>query len=263
MTEPSTRSGTQSADIVQIIPLMNNRGTTISNIPKKAPESSQAKRKRPSNGTPSVRTKNRPKNTTPFSKTVDTDIYSSALNRELQVVFMSNRPEGNILPEEVEKLKAHLINEMSKAMTKSAGGPLGLELRFRNSSLTEEDWFLITAENTESRDWLVQNCKSVYTANTCFSAILATKAPWPAEVSFVIKCEAQPDIEKVAKMLNLQNRTFQVTKWKHLDTAEVGEPGNWRLTFRVNGEIRKLLEAGPHTLWYELATINTFMKKHH
>lgn len=265
MTESSTRSDTQSEDIVQIIPLMNKRGTTISNIPEQAPKSSHAKRKRSINGTPSVSTNNMPngqatqivkKNTTLLSKTVDTDIHSSALNQHLQVFFVSNRPVGDIEPEEAEKLKAHIINEMSKAMAGPEGGPLGPELRFRNSGLTEVGWFLITAGNTESRDWLVQDCKQLTGADTCFRAILATEALCPAKVNFEIKCEAQPDIEEVVKMLNLQNRTLQVTKWKHLKTAPIGEPGNWCFTFRVNGEIRKQLEAEQHTLWYELVKIN-------
>lgn len=266
MTEPPRRSGTQSADIVEIIPIPR-QVTTISNTPVQVAESSQAKRKRAVNGTPSGRTNKRlhgqstdtVKEKSPLlkessalsSKTGDTDIYSPGLKKELQVVFMSNRPEGEILPEEAEKLKAHLINKMSEAMT----SPSGPELRFRNSGLTEQDWFLVTAENTESRDWLVQDCRPLTEENTSFRAILATEAPWPAEVSFVIECEAKPDTEKVVEMLHLQNRTLQVDKWKHLET--VGISGNWYFTFRVNGETRKLLEA-ERLMWYELATIQVF-----
>lgn len=258
-----------------VLPTEPGAAGTSSKVPGQAartPQVPQAKRKRASKVTPTDRQTKRPREmpagavqgrspllrgtATAPPEAGATGAYSSALRRELQVVFRSNRSDGSVLPEEVGMLRTHLITEMSQAMAGPSTGPPGPELRFRNSGRTECGWFLVTAETEESRDWLTQSCSPLVEGNLTFAPVLSSEAPWPTEIGFMLRCEAKPDQEKVEKMLGLQNRALGVSSWRHLSTE--GEPGNWRLTYRVSGETRKRLEEAGWLMWYELVTIKAF-----
>ncbi|CAH1967058.1 unnamed protein product [Acanthoscelides obtectus] len=171
---------------------------------------------------------------------------------DLQVAICSNRPTGEVLPQEAARIKSYIVQESVKAMQGPTGGPRGPPLRFTNSKRCDEGWFLITPLDSVAQNWLLRILAPLRIGNLVFKPMKAADAPWPTLVEMLVTTP-QLDVQRLLMMLDLQNPTLRMKDWKHLTSK--GRPGGWIVTFSVVQEVVDALEECDWTLWYELDSI--------
>lgn len=179
---------------------------------------------------------------------------ATASKRKLQVVVQSSRMDGTMTREEADELRSHLVAEMLRAMEGPEGGPPGPELRFVKSGLVDPGWYLVTAVDEVTAEWLMGGWEPLTIGEVTLRPLRATDALWPERIGFWLRGR-KPEIQKVQRMLSLQNRDIQVEGWRHVETAG-NEKDGWYVAFLAGGESVRRLEGRGWVLFYEMTTIS-------
>ncbi|XP_044734051.1 uncharacterized protein LOC123296585 [Chrysoperla carnea] len=167
--------------------------------------------------------------------------------RDLQIVFRSVRRGGTIRYEEASALRKHIVEEMKKAMNNSR-----TELRFRKSGIVDPGWFLVTADDEISRDWLLTEYRPSSINGICFSAFTQKAAQRIVRIGFELRTR-DINITKVIELLKIQNRQLNIDSWQFLQKERSKK--RCFLTFGVDKEDLRRLESAKWTLYYELFTL--------
>ncbi|XP_050304555.1 uncharacterized protein LOC126742066 [Anthonomus grandis grandis] len=177
------------------------------------------------------------------------EINENGKENNYQVVFVSNKPGGELTEEEGERVQNHILDHMMTAMANSNQ----IELQFTNAGLVSPpNFFLITSANDESYTWLLKQCPPYKDGDFNAKPLAVKVAPWPKVISFRLK-KQKVDIPELLSVLNLQNRQSQVQKWTHFSTR--GKPGDWELLFQVPGDVFDNIKGANWKLYYGLVLL--------
>ncbi|XP_050304950.1 uncharacterized protein LOC126742346 [Anthonomus grandis grandis] len=166
---------------------------------------------------------------------------STGGSSKYQVVFLANRPGGEVTKEEVKLIKKHVIKQMKNR--------IGTNIQFYDFGVVPPNFFLIIAGNDATYKWLLNECPSYKNGDFVASPVPAEDAPWPEIVTFRIKNEEKIDIPELMKGLAQQNRSYQIHRWRHVGLS--GESGDWKLDFQIPGDILPVLKWAGWRLFYD------------